>query len=262
VENNVVGLNQAARFHYQLGRFDEALDLALRARDLDFHADTQEILGLIFFEHAQYDKAVFHFERAHRNAEVLAKSIQGEIRLGHPREAMFHAQEASQVADAGKELVELIQTAVQLGNRHQQLWESVKLSREEKNNFTLRQKWGQAIDAFVCAEYLYWENKNEPAVADLLIAALAKDVQFGPAFALRALLCLEKGQVRLALEDADQGVRLSGEEALAYFARGRVRFERGDKGALDDLNKAARLEPGNLVFVEHAQIAAAELGAK
>src|SRR5262249_9608954 len=60
VKADVEGLNQAARFCLQLDRLDDALDLALQARDVTFHADTQKVLGLVYLKKGDHEKAEFH----------------------------------------------------------------------------------------------------------------------------------------------------------------------------------------------------------
>ena len=42
------GMLQAGTWYLQLGRLDEALDLALRARQKKFTAGTQRLLGLVY----------------------------------------------------------------------------------------------------------------------------------------------------------------------------------------------------------------------
>src|SRR5262249_35118674 len=65
--------------------------------------------------------------------------------------------------------------------------------------------------------------------------------EFGPALALRGLLSLEKGRLGKAAQDAENAIHLTPQEARGYYVRGRVRLEREQKGALDDLTRAAQL---------------------
>jgi tetratricopeptide (TPR) repeat protein len=55
------------------------------------------------------------------------------------------------------------------------------------------------------------------------------------------LLALEKGRLSKAGEDAERAIHLTSQEPRGYYVRGRVRLEREQKGALDDLTRAAQL---------------------
>ena len=75
----------------------------------------------------------------------------------------------------------------------------------------------------------------------LLATVLNEGREIGPALALRGLLALEKGRLAQAARDAERGIRLTPKEARAYYVRGRVRLEREQSGALEDLAQAAQL---------------------
>jgi tetratricopeptide (TPR) repeat protein len=78
-------------------------------------------------------------------------------------------------------------------------------------------------------------------VESLLAGAFGPGVDLGPAYALRGLLALERGQLSKALADADRAVGLTPGVARGFYVRGRVRLERLDRDALADLAKAAEL---------------------
>jgi tetratricopeptide (TPR) repeat protein len=65
--------------------------------------------------------------------------------------------------------------------------------------------------------------------------------EMGAAIGLRGRLALEHGKLNAALEDAETAVKFSPGYAVGYYVRGRVRQERGQKGALTDLKKAVEL---------------------
>ena len=54
-------------------------------------------------------------------------------------------------------------------------------------------------------------------------------------------LSLSRGRVAKAAEDAERAVKLGPAEARAYYVRGRVRLERGQGGAVEDLARAVDL---------------------
>jgi tetratricopeptide (TPR) repeat protein len=74
------------------------------------------------------------------------------------------------------------------------------------------------------------------------------------------LLALEKGRLSKAAQDADRAIHLTPQEARGYYVRGRVRFEREQKGALDDLARATQLsrhqDPAILHWLAAAQFRA------
>src|SRR5262249_33168141 len=80
------GLQLAAQTYLRLGRIDDALELALRARDLGFHEKTQRLLGLAYLRKGDDGKAVQHLERAAADAPVRAALAGAYLRLGKLRE--------------------------------------------------------------------------------------------------------------------------------------------------------------------------------
>jgi tetratricopeptide (TPR) repeat protein len=57
----------------------------------------------------------------------------------------------------------------------------------------------------------------------------------------KGLVALETGRLRAAARHADEAVQGAPDNPLAYYLRGRVRFERQQDGAVDDLQRAAEL---------------------
>ena len=101
--------------------------------------------------------------------------------------------------------------------------------------------WGRALDCVACAELARSRGRPPSEVARLVAGACTGGDQPGPAFALRGWLALDNGKLTRAAEDAGRAVSLSPQEGAGYFVRGRVRLERNEAGALDDLQKAAEL---------------------
>src|SRR5262249_2498232 len=101
--------------------------------------------------------------------------------------------------------------------------------------------WTVAVDAFLAADRAFQGGEAPQRVEALLAGAFPAGVDFGPAYALRGLLALERGRLGQALADAERAAALRPGEARAYLVRGRVRLERLEKGALADLTRAAEL---------------------
>jgi tetratricopeptide (TPR) repeat protein len=86
----------------------------------------------------------------------------------------------------------------------------------------------------------------------MLASAFPGGVEIGPAYSLRGLLYLERGRLSKALADAEHALRLSPNDPRARYVRGRVRLERDNPGALDDLERAAKLSRKQDPAILHA----------
>jgi tetratricopeptide (TPR) repeat protein len=86
----------------------------------------------------------------------------------------------------------------------------------------------------------------------LVAGAFVGDTGPGSAFAFRGRLALESGKLGRAAADAAKAIALAPQEGAGYFVRGRVRVERGEAGALEDLEKAAELTARKDADVLHA----------
>src|SRR5262249_42879617 len=73
----------AGDLHLKINRPDDAFELANRARDLGFTSRTQRLLGLIHLKKNEYEKAIFHLERADADADVLSGLIVANIARGN-----------------------------------------------------------------------------------------------------------------------------------------------------------------------------------
>jgi tetratricopeptide (TPR) repeat protein len=240
------GLIKAAGFHLRLGRDDDAFELAERAvsepeasapgkpESAPGVRDAHRILGLVYLHRRDYQHAVFHLERAEPNAETVASLIQGYVALGRLGDAEKQAERVDQITEATLPLCRAYALLIGLGQRRLAVQQAVKVPPAQAD------AWNRAIDCFVCAEHLYETAQPEAEVEALLNAACAKGVELGPVFAVRGLIALEKGRLTKAVEEAERATRLSPKEARGFYVRGRVRLERGDNGALDDLVLAAK----------------------
>jgi tetratricopeptide (TPR) repeat protein/transglutaminase-like putative cysteine protease len=230
------GLVKAAGFHLQMGRLDDAFDLASRARALGFDAGAQRVLGLVYLRRGNYEKAAFHLDRARPDADVLRGLIEAELRLGRVGRALAHARTARKLPEAPPELTRVCTRAFRLGER--------KLAVLKQLGPVARDKAAacrEAVDNLACAEEAHAEAAPPEVVAALLGRAFPPGVELGPAYALRGLVALEHGRLGKALADAERAVALAPDDGRGYYVRGRVRLERGLDAGLDDLARAARL---------------------
>jgi tetratricopeptide (TPR) repeat protein len=242
------GLQLAAQAYLKLGRTDDALELALRARDLGFHEKTQRLLGLAYLRRADDPRAVQHLEKAEADATVLAALLGAYLRLGKLRElegALEKAARLDRVDDPLRRTMERGRSALK---RRAELGKGVSVPPGKEA------EWAAGLDATAAADEL-WRRQGaaaRPAVERLLARAFAPGLAIGPAYGLRGRLGLERGKLTSALADAEEAVRLAPGHDLGYLVRGRVRLERGTAGALDDLRKAAALSARKDADVLHS----------
>jgi tetratricopeptide (TPR) repeat protein/transglutaminase-like putative cysteine protease len=235
-------LLRAGELYLQMNRLEDAFELANRARDLGFSSRTQRLLGLIHLKKHEYEKAVFHLDRADIDADVLNGLMVAHIARGNLSEAKRHAAAVDGLADRSLDLV-----ATQLG----------LIGIEARRDRLLRQlraapgtASARAVEFFVCAHYVR-EFGTEAQAEKLLDEALKDDVPIGAAYTLRAEMRLSKGRLREALADAERATTLMPGSAKAFYVRGRVRFERGEYGALGDLLRAADLSERKDALILH-----------
>ena len=236
-EKDLSSLVKAADLYYELGHYDDALELAGRAREVGFQAKGQRILGLVHLQRQEYKQAAFHLDRCDLDAKALAGLIQAHLRLGDLDAAQRRAEMVRRMEGAGKDLFALEKDVGQLAQRRDKIltqWPDA--SRQQRLSAT------HAVNRFLCAERglaALWPREELEA---LTTTADNEGVEFGPLLALRAWLTLEKGQLRKALADAQAAIKLQPDEARAHLVRGRVRLEQGNSvAALSDLRKATEL---------------------
>ena len=76
------GLLTAADFALRLRRWDDAFDLASKARDQKFHEKEQRILGLVELHRGDFAGAAEHLAKADPDDEVLTGLIRAEPGAG------------------------------------------------------------------------------------------------------------------------------------------------------------------------------------
>ncbi len=243
-----VPLVEAAEFHYQLGRLEDAFELAGRSRDLAFNSRSQRLLGLIHLRHGEYSQAILHLDRAEPDAEITLGLIRAHLALGQLQLAASVATGASdQAASTSADLDRLRDQVKELMRRRDDILHKATFSDAREAAGT------HAIEAFVCAEFAYRQGEPAGRVHALLKWALEDEsVAIGPPYALRALLLLEQGKIGLALSDADRAIAAGPAAGRAYLVRGRVRLQRGQSAAaLADLTEANRLSEGKDALILH-----------
>jgi tetratricopeptide (TPR) repeat protein/transglutaminase-like putative cysteine protease len=235
VGDDHAGLVQAAGWHLQLGRQEDAFELASRAQRQRFSAEAQRVLGLVYLQRGDHAKAVFHLHRAERDDDVFVGLIRGYLALGKLREAIEAGEAAGKVASPSDALRRSREQAAALAGRRQALLKELRVPPAKAYSWTV------AVDAFLGADLAHRGGEPPQRVEAMLAGAFPTGVDFGPAYALRGLLALERGRLGKALADAERALALSPGEARAYLVRGRVRLERLEKDALADLARAAEL---------------------
>jgi tetratricopeptide (TPR) repeat protein len=235
VGDEPAGLLTAADYSLQLGRFDEAFDLASRAAEQGFHERAHRILGLIHRQRGDHQKTVLHLAKAEPDAAVLEALIRSHLALGQLRDAVERADQGERLPEPSAGLRQAVLLANSLARRRQDLLRAAKVPPGKE------EVWNEAAARLVCAEHAWREGRPTSETEALLTAALRDGLPLGPAYALRGLLALERGRLTKALPDAEIAVELSPSEALGLLVRGRIRLERGTDGALADLAKAVDL---------------------
>jgi tetratricopeptide (TPR) repeat protein len=238
-------LTRAADYHLQLGRLDDALDLAGRAREMEDLAEADRVLGLVYLQQGKYPKALSHLDRADPDAQVMEGLIRSRLALGLLQEALADVKQAEKTEKPSAELTQACATTRQLAARSKSILEGATVPADKQD------AWTDAADRLVCAEHAWASGRPAAEVEMLLTAALANQVELGPAYGLRGLVAVEKGKLAKAVTDAERAVTLSPAEAIGFYVRGRVRLERGEAGALEDLRKAAELSRRKDAHVLH-----------
>ncbi len=224
----------AADLHLRLGRLDDAYELAQRARQIRYHPGTQRILGIVHLRRDQPAKAAYHLERTDPDAEVIEGLIRSHVALGNLVQTRVAVGKIAKLTSAPKSLREAEILALQLMVRRATIWNSLKVPRKQAKEAS------RAVDILVCAELAHAKGRTNRAI-ELLDKTDNHFAPLGPAKALRGLLALESGRLRQASKLAAQAICLSPKGSQGFYVRGRVRHEREQPEALNDLEKAAEL---------------------
>jgi tetratricopeptide (TPR) repeat protein len=235
VGEDISGLLLAAQTYLKLGCYDDAFELASRARDIRFHEKAQRILGLVYLQRGDWPAAVRHLEKADPDAVVQTALFKAYVQVGNLREVERLLDKVERVESPPAALRQASAAARRLLQRRAELGKLVAVPAGKEGD------WSLALDALACAEALRAEGQPAERVEAVLRPALAAGLALGPAHALRGRLALARGQLAKALADGEEAVRLCPREAGGYYVRGRVRLERNELGALGDLEKAAEL---------------------
>jgi tetratricopeptide (TPR) repeat protein len=254
-EKNLTDLARAADFHWQLGRLEDAFELASRTRDLGFHAGAQRILGLVHGRKGEFTQAVFHLDRADLDPEARCTLANAHLALGQvdlaTRAAAPGKEQAAAKSDWNERLHQLCKTTQQLTARRDMLLNAVKYPKDQTAAFT------RTADAVVCADHLLSHKAARELIDELVRKAFADKVEFGPAYGLRAYVHLDGGQLTKALADAGRALELGPPQSRTLLVHARVHLERGNPAvALADLKRALDLSGGSDPWIHHYLAAA------
>jgi tetratricopeptide (TPR) repeat protein len=235
VGNDPAGLLLAADHHLRLERYEDALDLALRAGTKTHPAAAHRILGLVYWQRGDLALAAEHLAQADREPGVF----DAQLRLALAQAKLDGiAACLDQASKCDRPTLALKQTIAQVRSVLERRTQTGKLvpapAGKEKG-------WHTAIDAWLCAEEARSSGAPKARIEDLVGQAVRAAPEFGPALALRGRVALESGRLNVALTDAEAAVRTTPQHPSGYYLRGRIRLERGQATAIADLVKAADL---------------------
>ena len=180
------GLAQAAEFHLQLGRYDDAFELASRAESETSEASKAEIcriLGLVYLHRRDYLSAAAYLEKAAPGPEVIEGLIRAYLALGKLEQAEHQAERVEQITEATLPLCRAYAGLIVLGQRREAIRQECPPTSEKT------EVWNNAIGALVCAERLYETGSSTADVEKLLLTILKDGREIGPALALRGSAC-------------------------------------------------------------------------
>jgi tetratricopeptide (TPR) repeat protein len=245
VGDEASGLLLAADYYYRLGHYDDAYDLALRAKEQRHEAKAERLLGLVCLRRGDLAGAVGHLEKAEPDAAVLEGLLRADLALGRLADLPGRLNQAEALGRKSAALQATCRRARRLLQLRAELGKAGPPFGPEK-------EWAVPLDHLALARLAHAEGASPERVQALLGPALAKAPPLGPALALRGRLALERGRLSPALADAERAITAGPPDPNAYYVRGRVRLERNAPGALEDLQKAAELSCRQDADVLHA----------
>jgi tetratricopeptide (TPR) repeat protein len=234
VGNDPAGLLEAADFHLQLRRWDDALDLARRAGDKAPAGRANRILGLVYWHRGDAGRAAHHLALGDRDASVVAALLKADVARGK----LDRVPELLRWAEGAKHPAADLTRATECGRAI--LRRRAELAGQAAAPAGKSHEWAEAVDACACAEAEYAAGAHA-AAESLVESVLERDPVPPAALAVRGRIALDRGRLMRALADAERCLRTDSSCGTAYYVRGRVRLERGDSGALEDLRRAAEL---------------------
>jgi tetratricopeptide (TPR) repeat protein len=227
---------KAADLHLELNRFEDAFDLARKARELGFQAKAQRILGLVHLGKNEYTQAAFHLERCDLDAKSLAGLIEAYLRLGDLDAAQRRAETIRKFDGADEKLFAQEKDVDELVARRDKLLKQWNMPKDQQAAAR------RVVSRYLSADRGMADGWPREQIEYLVDGAASEKMDYAPVLALRGWLLLEKGQMRKAVADADAAIKLQPKEARAFLVRGRARLEQGNvNAALGDLLKAAEL---------------------
>jgi tetratricopeptide (TPR) repeat protein len=227
---------KAADLHLELNRFEDAFDLAKRARELGFQAKAQRILGLVHLGKQEYAEAAFHLERCDLDSKALSGLIEAHVRIGDLDAAQRRAETIRKVAGPDEKLLAQEKDVAGLVAQRDKLLEQWNVPKGQ------RAVARRVVNHYLSAERGMAEGWPREQIERLVEGAASEKMDYAPVLALRGWLLLEKGQLRKAVADADAAIKLQRTDARAFLVRGRARLEQGKvDAALSDLSKATGL---------------------
>jgi tetratricopeptide (TPR) repeat protein len=245
------GLARAAELAIELGRYDDAVDLVHQSRlgDGGIHQAARRPLGLALYHQGKFADAIEQLEKADANAESLATLTKAFAAVGRltDAEAQLTRLEMVEPSAESRQAVAWVRSLI---TRRTALMPSVRAAS------ATTQAVSTSIEKTVCAEGFNKLGLWPEQVERLLDDAIAERDPSGAAFGLRATIRIGRGQFTAALRDAESAINLSPNEASGYHARGRIRLERTQPGAVADLERAAQLSATKDASVLHDLAAA------
>jgi len=233
--NDLDRLVTAGNLHLDMGRLEDAAELAGRAERISLDSRVHRLLGLIACKRGAWPTAITHLEKANADAATLEALLRCRIVLGDLRPLRQEIEQAGKIAEPTLALRQAQILGLKLLLRRAGLQKDIAAEPGQRKALVL------ALDALVCAEQAREENRPHVEVSKLVARALDQGVEVGPAYSLRGLLALERGKLTAARDDAERALELTPGDARAYLVRGRVLLERGQRSALRDLRHAASL---------------------
>lgn len=224
----------AADLYRILGRLEDAMELAEKAGEIgDEDKQVRRVLGLIYLERGDPEKALSYLEKAVEDEAVLLGRVQGYLALGRVNEADKFVRALERRGNAPPGL-EKLRTLVRPVLTQRDSW--IKGLGTPPTPEIVR-----AAELAALAQQAWRAGKPLAEVEKFLNAALEQDANFGPAFGLRGQLWLDRARLDKALADAEKALSLISGDPQSFLVRGRVRLERADPRALGDLAAAANL---------------------
>jgi tetratricopeptide (TPR) repeat protein/transglutaminase-like putative cysteine protease len=151
-------LIQAAKFHLQMNRWDDAFELACRADPIPSKvsrdSDVCRIKGLVYLHRQDYQEAVAQLKNAKADPTVLEGLIRAYLAMGNLAQAERQAERVDQISEATMPLFRAYASIILLEQRRLAVLQECPVPAGKSD------AWNRAVDAFVCVERLYESGIN------------------------------------------------------------------------------------------------------